>query len=433
MCQYAGHSPAKRGQRIAGVAIAVFLFAVMVPPMLWGQGSVPPELAWQKTYGGAAWDAARSVRQTQDDGFIIAGFTWSYDPGKSDVYLVRLDPEGNLQWQRAYGGPDSEYAWSVQQTQDGGFITAGYTESHSVGGTQACLLKVDASGNLQWYRTYGADSYAFSVEQTRDGGFIAAGSTASHSAGDADVYLFKTDASGNQEWYQTYGGVNYDAARSVQQTQDGGFIVAGSTASYGAGKMDVYLVKTDASGNLQWQRTFGGPGNDYGWSVQQTQEGGFVVAGYTESFGAGETDVYLVKTHAAGNLQWARTYGGAGAEYAYSVQQTRDGRFIIAGSTASYGHGDTDVYLVKTDAQGNLRWDRTYGGVDSDAAYSAQETRDGGYVIAGVTGSYGAGDWDMYVIRLVKPSSFRLLLDILRSLPGIWGKILTEWRTALRA
>jgi hypothetical protein len=173
-------------------------------------------------------------------------------------------------------------------------------------------------------RTFGGafNDYAFSVQQTSDGVFIIAGETGSFGAGADDVYLIKTDAGGNQTWFRTFGGAFGGWAQSVQQTSDGGFIIAGGTYSFGAGENDVYLIKTDAGGNQTWERTFGGASYDWAESVQQTSDGGFIIAGMTGSFGAGEGDVYLIKTDAGGNQTWERTFGGASKDYPYSVQQT---------------------------------------------------------------------------------------------------------------
>ena len=205
-------------------------------------------------------------------------------------------------------------------------------------------------------RTYGgiSDDYASSVQRTPDGGYIVAGYTDSFGAGSDNIFLIKTDANGNVQWAKTYGGTNNDYAYSFQQTSDGGYIVAGRTNSFGAGVYDPFLIKTDANGNLQWAKTYGRTGWDEAYSVQQTSDGGYIVAGYTDSFGAVNWDVFLIKTDANGDVQWAKTYGGTNDEWAESVQQTSDGGYIVAGGTRSFGAGYYDAFLVKTDANGNI-------------------------------------------------------------------------------
>jgi hypothetical protein len=254
------------------------------------------------------------------------------------------------------------------------------------------LIKTDASGNKLWEKTFGGirDDRGHSVQQTSDGGFILLGWTESFDAREADVWLIKTDASGNIEWDRTFGGSDRDKGSSVQQTSDGGFILVGYTESFGAGWADVWLIKTDADGNKLWDRTFGGSGLDSGSSVQQTSDGGFILVGYTTSFGAGGFDVWLIKTDADGNKLWEKTFGGSGRDWGSSVQQTSDGGFILVGYTTSFGAGD--VWLIKTDANGNKQWDRTFGGSDWDEGWSVQQTSDGGFIIVGWTWSFGAGD-----------------------------------------
>ena len=242
------------------------------------------------------------------------------------------------------------------------------------------------------------------MQQTEDGGYIIAGSTYSFGDGSDDVYLVKTDGDGKMLWDQTFGGTGNDEGYSVQQTTDGGYIIAGSTDSFGGGWPcdNVYLVKTDADGNKQWQQTFGGESNDLGYSVQQTTDGGYIIAGYTSSPPAGpDIDVYLVKTDPMGNLQWEKTFGGTYSDWGYSVQQTKDGGYIIAGETRISGTSGTDVYLVKTDDGGNLKWQKTFGGTRRDFGYSVQQTKDEGYIITGKTPSETIPyDYDVYLIRL---------------------------------
>ncbi len=231
-------------------------------------------------------------------------------------------------------------------------------------------------------------------------GYIVAGCTESYGAGQKDFWLVKVDPEGNQQWSKTFGGRGDDEAKCVQQTSDGGYVIVGYTESYGAGGADFWLVKVDSEGNQQWSKTFGGRGDDKAKCVQQTSDGGYVIVGYTESYGAGGADFWLVKVDSEGNQQWSKTFGGADDDGAYSVQQTTDGSYIMAGSTLSYGAGQEDFWLVKVDADGNEQWNRTFGGVKDDLAWSVHQTSDGGYIIAGYTSSYGAGSIDIYVVKL---------------------------------
>jgi hypothetical protein len=299
-----------------------------------------------------------------------------------------------VKFAKTYGRTNDDGAYSVQQTSDGGYIVAGETFSSGGSTLDILLIKTDASGNIIWAKTYGGTliDRAYSVQQTSDGGYIVAGWTASFGAGIWDFFLVKTDVSGNIQWAKTYGGANDDLAYSVQQTSDGGYIVAGITRSFGAGNNDIFLIKADANGNIIWAKTYGGTRWDYAFSVQQTSDGGYILAGYTDSFGAGSYDAFLVKTDANGNIQWAKIYGGVFADYASSVQKTSDGGYIVAGYTGSFGAGSVDIFLVKTDANGDIIWAKTYGGTNDDRAYSVQQTSDGGYIVAGGTRSFGLDD-----------------------------------------
>ncbi|TFB09365.1 hypothetical protein E3V55_07690, partial [Candidatus Marinimicrobia bacterium MT.SAG.3] len=296
-------------------------------------------------------------------------------------------------WTKTFGGSGSnDFGNSVQQTFDGGYIITG--ESAGV-----WLIKTDASGDTLWTRSFGGGGDAgYSVQQTTDGGYIITGNTIPSGASSSDVWLIKTDASGDTLWTKTFGGTSYDEGRSVQQTTDGGYIITGVTLSYGAGYEDVWLIKTDASGDTLWTKTFGGSGNEMGYSVQQTSDGGYIITGNTFSYGAGYDAVWLIKTDASGDALWTNTFRGASFAEGRSVQQTSDGGYIITG-IYSPGAGNYDLWLIKIDSLGNENWNKTFGGLYDEIGYSVQQTSDGGYIITGLIGSPGAGNSDLWLIK----------------------------------
>jgi hypothetical protein len=363
-----------------------------------------------KAIGGPYIEASVSLIQTSDGGYAITGLTKSFSAGGHDVYVVKLDANGNLQWTKTIGGPESEEGNSLIQTSDGGYAITGFTKSFGTGELDVYLVKLDANGNLQWTKTIGGPKIevGISLIQTSDGGYAIAGITTSFGAGGADVYVVKLDANGNLQWTKTIGGKKADVGTSIIQTSDGGYAIAGYTQSFGAGEADVYVVKLDANGNLQWTKTIGGEGSEGGSSLIQTSDGGYAIAGSTGSFGAGETDVYVVKLDASGHLQWTKTIGGKGWETGTSLIQTSDDGYAIAGSTSSdelaaySGPAEADVYVVKLNAHGNLQWAKTIGGPEHDRGISLIQISDGGYAIAGSTQSFGAGEWDIYVVKLDK-------------------------------
>ncbi len=335
---------------------------------------------WTKTYGGTDEDVGYSLIQTVDGGYAIAGHAHTPFEAHGDVFLVRTDAGGNQLWQKTFGGEvEDDYGYSLIQTVDGGYAIAGYTYRVRFA---FWLIKTDSAGNAQWNKTYGRtnDDRARSVVQTGDGGYVIAGYTQFSTSFDA--WLVKTDAAGNHLWNRTYGdgGPNYDAAYSLVQTSDGGYAFAGTTDSAGAGDYDVYVVKTNSDGTGSWWKTFGGTDEDVGYSLIQTVDGGYAIAGATWSFGAGSADVFLVRTDAGGNQLWQKTFGGEVEDVGYSLIQTVDGGYAIAGATWSFGAGSADVFLVKTDVWGEFGLARTGSTANTLTLYRGRNDVEWNYV-----------------------------------------------------
>ena len=347
---------------------------------------------WFKTFGDSSYDFGYAVDVTMDGGYIIAGWTRSYGAGESDVYLIKTDANGNQQWYKTFGGSNYDNGYSVQQTADGGYIITGETYSYGAGQlADVFLVKTDSSGTETWHKVFGDSNdmdLGWEVQQTTDGGYIIGGWTGS------DVYLIKTDASGTERWHKIYGGSSGDGCYSVQPTSEGGYVIAAYTRSYGAGSADAWLIKTDADGDTMWTKTFGGSNDDFARSVRQTMDGGYVITGSTLSYGAGELDVYLIKTDASGTAIWTKTFGGSDDDVGYSVQLTTDGGYIITGTTGSLPN--QDVYLVKTDASGNKLWEKTFGGSSNDEGHSIQRHYDS-FIITGSTGALP--NYDVLLIK----------------------------------
>ncbi len=357
---------------------------------------------WCKRIGGSNWDVGYSIIQTTDGGYAIAGGTNSFGAGSEDVYVIKLNANGSIEWTRTIGGDSIDYGYSIIQTIDGGYAITGGTVSFGAGWSDVYVIKLNANGNIEWTKTIGGSNWdeGYSIIQTIDSGYVIAGRTLSFGAGLEDVYVIKLSANGNIEWTKTIGGSNWDGGFSIIQTIDGGYAITGGTVSFGAGYEDVYVIKLSANGNIEWTKTIGGSNSDWGWSIIQTTDGGYAIAGRTTSFGAGGFDVYVIKLDTSGNIQWTKTIGGSSWDYGRSIIQTTDGGYAIAGEANSFGAGDYDVYVIKLDTSGNIQWTKTIGGSYEDWGYSIIQTTDGGYAIAGVTRSFGAGWEDVYVIKL---------------------------------
>jgi len=358
-------------------------------------------VTWHQTYGGEWNDSVSSVVETPDGGFVLAGTF-----GSADFWLIKVDAFGDVVWDNTCGGPEYTDVESLVATSDGGYALAG---SITTSMPDALLVKTDEFGNMEWNQTYGGEKvdYASSLLQTSDGGYIFAGTTESYADqppdaiplpyGTTDAWLVKTDAYGNMEWNRTYGDIGDEAANSLVATADGGYAFAGFISSKYDGP--ALLVKTDSLGNMEWNQTFGGGIFN---SLVVTSDGGYAIAGIMNN------DFWLVKTDSSGNMEWNQTYGTETLEKAYSLVAASDGGYVVAGVTYStciqhspnfIEYKNADFWLVKTDSSGNMEWNQTYGGTESDGACSLIAASDGGYVVAGTTRSFGAGGVDILLIK----------------------------------
>ena len=343
--------------------------------------------------------------------------------------LLAQSPD--IEWQRSIGGSDDDYTSSIKETSDGGFILASSSKSNdgdvigNHGGYDYWISKLDASGNIIWQRSFGGsgDDIATSIQQTSEGGYIVSGRSNSNDGdvtgnnGQTDFWIVKLDSAGSISWQKALGGSNEDYANCIQQTEDGGYIVAGDTYSDDGdvsglhGWVDFWVVKLDAYGNISWQKAFGGTDFEVAESIQQTTDNGYIVAGSSSSSDGdvtvnnGQFDCWVVKLDPIGNLLWQKSLGGNYDDVARSIQQTTDGGYVAAGLYTS-SNGLWDCWIIKLDSIGTLSWDNVIGGGNIDRAISIQQTIDAGYILAGhtesidgdVTGNHGGND--SWVVKL---------------------------------
>jgi hypothetical protein len=374
------------------------------------------------------------VQQTTDGGYIIVGDI------NYDIWLVKTDSVGNIVWDKTFGGTDGDHGRCVQQTTDGGYIITGFTESYGAGEFDVWLIKTDSVGNKIWDKMFGGgdDEFAYNVQQASDGGYIIVGSTRSFGYGNgySDFWLIKTDNAGNKMWDKTFGGEDSDYGRCVQQTSDGGYIITGTTSSFDAIGYDVWLIKTDSNGDKVWDRLFGREHSDSGNYVQQTSDGGYIITGTSYSDDVNGFDVWLIKTDSNGNKMWDKIFGREQFDEGHCVQQTDDGGYIITGEFYYSAHSFyPEVWLIKTDSNGKKMWSSYFGGYGDCWGKCVQQTTDGGYIIVGFA-QYYEGDGDAFLIktnengrsRTIAETGNMLLLRLLDRFP-VLERLLDVWRS----
>lgn len=393
------------------------------------------EVAWVKSYGGSGEDTAQSIIQTLDGGYAILGFSNSMNgdlAGKTtdvnDYWLLKLDEEGNLSWGKTYGGSKDDRGQSVIQTKDGGYAIVGYAMSDDGDGSNNegfhdnWILRLDGSGNMLWEKSFGfsGHDHSYDVVETADGGFFFSGFldvTSSGGAGNegkgsyltrhgvGEFWGTKLDTNGNLEWRRYFGGTNNDRSYGVVQADDGGFVLAGASESDDfditnpKGSYDFWVLKMSNQGDLLWQKSFGGTGIDKAYDIAKTPDGAYVVTGNTFSTDTdisknnGESDVWLIKVDDNGNLVWEKTFGGAAFDAAQGIISTANGGLVIAGNSKSTdgdtteNQGENDLWIIKTDALGGIEYQQTFGGSGIDFGFDTVESNDGSLIFVGETAS----------------------------------------------
>ena len=363
--------------------------------------AIPQYVTINQTYGGSLLDYSYSVISTSDGGFALVGYSYSYGEGQSEMWLVKTDAFGKEEWNQVIGGPDEDFGFSIIAAANNGYIIVGGTQSYGEGDYDLWLVKTENTGQVEWQRTIGGfrADYGFSIRESSDGGYILAGRTDSFGAGGTDAWLVKTDVTGQVEWNATFGGMEEDVAITVITTVEG-YLVVGGTRSYGAGGMDMWLIKADEDGQVEWNQTIGGTQDDLANAAVASSDGGFVITGFTESYGMGDRDVWLIGINGTGYPEWNHTFGGVNLDYADSIICSAEGGYILAGRTESFGGGKSDMWLIKTTITGQSEWNQTFGGAEEEAAYSVITTSDGGYVVVGRTASYGKGSADTWLVKI---------------------------------
>ena len=357
---------------------------------------------FNNTFGDASYDYGRSLIELNDGGYLIAGNTSLLGDNYSNALLIKIDHTGKEMWKRDYTFSSVDRLNMVKELQDGSLVAAGFTMSSTNYSKDIFVIKTDAQGNLEWQRSYGdaQDETANSIDISIDGGFIISGEVINENTGFSLCYLIKIDNEGELDWSNTFGGSQNDNGLSVISTSDAGFAITGMTRSLGDSNGDVWLIKVNSNGEMEWERTYGGDDTEYGRTIQQTVDGGYIIIGQTESFGLGYNDAYLIKTDSQGNEIWSQTFGGQGTDQGRQVVNTLDEGYLISGYTDSFGTlGGFNFWLVKANSLGELEWQRFYGEQGDDRGLSGIQTSDGGYAIAGYTNSGTSSGSDILFIK----------------------------------
>jgi hypothetical protein len=358
-----------------------------------------PPAGFEQTFGGPGTEVGNSLLELPDGGYLIVGYSSSFGAGDDDVYLVRTDGRGTTLWTKTHGGPGNDLGWDILPTASGGFVITGFTNSEGAGGDDILLLATDDKGDLLWSHTFGGEAgeRSWALESTEDGGYVITGQTESWGAGDWDVYIVRTDGAGETVWTQTVGGPGVDRVFDGVRTDDGGFAFAGMSREEPDSDLDAYLVKLDADGKVVWERRYGGAEDDIGHGLLAIDDGGFLVTGYGRSFGAGGNDVYLIRTDPEGEVLWQREIGGPSDDRA--MMSAADGKTGFV----TIGYSDWDATLYGTREDGSLVWSETFESAGQDRGVMVQRSTDGGYVFTGRLGAADDDSSDLFLFKRFLP------------------------------
>jgi hypothetical protein len=385
------------------MSISLLILLTILPPLssLAAEGDV----LWTRTYGGTNYEWANAIIPAAGGNYLLAGMTTSYGHGSADAWLVKVNAQGDTLWTRTYGQGGWDEAYTVITTLDNNLFLAGTIDS---AGGNLYGLKLNPQGDTLWTLVYGGGflDEIYSAVPTSDGGCLLAGKTRSFGAANSDLWLVGLTTE-DTLWSRTYGGGLNDCADAIISAGDDGFILAGKT---GTANGDMWLLKVNADGDTLWTHNFGGNFNDYATAVTATPDGGFILAGWTDSYGFGFDDFWLVKVDALGDTVWARTYGGSHWEQATAITSAVGGGYFVVGWTDSFSPGNFDIWLLKIDDLGDPLWSRNYGGLGWESANAVTATSDGGCLLAGWTDSFGAGLYDMWLVRIAGPPTLTPVL-----------------------
>ena len=364
-----------------------------------------PNTLWTRTYGGSVADVARSMIKNSDGNIVIIGFRQDAPSNIRNVWMLNIDTQGDTIWTKSYGGELTDDGVDIHQTSDGGYFVIGNTNSFGTGLTDIWLLRTDADGDTLWTRTFGDSSQdlANSGFLSLDGGVIISGSRIPSIGSGYDGWLIKTDTLGDTIWTNSYGlpsSDNLEFGVTLLETHDGFTIWTTKTLIFGTDEAFILLLKYDNQGNIIWQNGFDIPGEEQFNSMIEISDGGFLLSGWKLYDPNNGMDLWLVRTDSNGDTLWTKSYGGSSDDIGYDVIQVADKGFVVTGYTQSYGAGGKDLWVIRTDSLGDSLWTRTYGGAKDDEGYSIIQTDDGDYLIAGNTKSYGEGSYDIWLLML---------------------------------